>query len=112
MRTAAKPKMTEERLEEIRKSASENATAIGSTHLAPGTPSAQNEESYYGLPAGKYRSIFSWAVSLVFPRLWHSLRNRFGAIRHSSAPRSGSRSSALQYVLFFLSPILAGQRAS
>jgi hypothetical protein len=65
MKTAAKPKMTEERLEEIRKSASENATAIGSTQLAPGTPSAQNEESYYGLPALK-APVWTWQVPLYF----------------------------------------------
>ena len=65
MNTAAKPKMTEERLEEIRNSASENATPIGSTQLAPGPPSAQNEESYYGLPALK-APVWTWQVPLYF----------------------------------------------
>src|SRR6195256_1804380 len=65
MKTAAKPKMTEERLEESRKPASENATPIGSNQLAAGTPSAQNEESYYGLPALK-APVWTWEVPLYF----------------------------------------------
>jgi Polysulphide reductase, NrfD len=65
MKSAAKLKATEERLEEIRKAASENATSIGSAPLAAGTPSGQNEESYYGLPALK-APVWTWEVPLYF----------------------------------------------
>jgi hypothetical protein len=65
MKTVAKLKATEKRLEEIRKSASENATSIGSTRLVAGTPSAQNEESYYSLPALK-APVWTWQVPLYF----------------------------------------------
>jgi Polysulphide reductase, NrfD len=65
MKLASKSKATEERLEEIRKAAGENAKATGTTQHSAGRPSAQNEESYYGLPALK-TPVWTWEVPLYF----------------------------------------------
>ena len=65
MKTAAKPKMTEERLEEIRKTASETTKEAMATQEFPRKPSAQGEQSYYGLPALK-APVWTWEVPLYF----------------------------------------------
>ena len=65
MRSAAKPKATEERLEEIRKAASENAKATEAVQPSVRSPRAQKEESYYGLPALK-APVWTWEVPLYF----------------------------------------------
>jgi formate-dependent nitrite reductase membrane component NrfD len=65
MKTAAKPKMTEERLEEIRKAASETTKEALATQGSTRKPSAQGEQSYYGLPALK-APVWTWEVPLYF----------------------------------------------
>jgi len=65
MKAATKLKATEERLEEIRKAAIENATPTGITQPGAGTPLAQNVGSYYGLPALK-APVWTWQVPLYF----------------------------------------------
>jgi len=58
MKTATKRKMTEERLEEIRKEA-------WATEESTRKPSAQGEPSYYGQPALK-APVWTWEVPLYF----------------------------------------------
>src|SRR6266403_1290384 len=65
MKTAAKPKMTEERLEEIRRAASETTKEALATQESTRKPSAQGQESYYGLPALK-APVWTWEVPLYF----------------------------------------------
>jgi hypothetical protein len=65
MKTAAKPKMTEERLEEIRKAASETTKETLAPQESTRKPSAQGEQSYYGLPALK-APVWTWQVPLYF----------------------------------------------
>src|SRR6202008_1066427 len=65
MRTAAKPKMTEERLEEIRKAARETTKEPLATQGSTRKPSAQGEQNYYGLPALK-GPVWTWEVPLCF----------------------------------------------
>jgi len=65
MKLATKLKATEERLEEIRKTATENAKPPETTQHSAGRPSAQNEQSYYGLPALK-TPVWTWEVPLYF----------------------------------------------
>ena len=88
MKTAAKPKMTEERLEEIRKAASETTKEPLATSRVPReshpprasrvTMACLRSKLLSGL--GKCRSIFSWAVSPVFPPVWPSSLNLLGVI--------------------------------
>jgi len=65
MKTAAKPKMTEERLEEIRRAASETTKEALAAQEPTRKPSAQGEQSYYGLPALK-PPVWTWEVPLYF----------------------------------------------
>jgi hypothetical protein len=65
MKTAAKPKMTEERLEEIRKTASETSKEALAAQDSTTRPSAQHELSYYDLPALK-APVWTWEVPLYF----------------------------------------------
>jgi Polysulphide reductase, NrfD len=65
MKTAAKPKMTEERLEEIRKAASETTKEALATQDSTTRPSPQHELSYYDLPALK-APVWTWEVPLYF----------------------------------------------
>lgn len=65
MKLPAKPKATEERLDEIRKAASENATATMATQQAGGAPSTHKSEGYYGLPVLK-PPMWTWEVPLYF----------------------------------------------
>src|SRR6266436_6419371 len=65
MKTAAKPKLTEERLEEIRRAAGETTKEALATQESTRKPSAQGEQSYYGLPALK-PPVWTWEVPLYF----------------------------------------------
>ncbi len=65
MKLPPKPKATEERLEEIRKAAGENAQAPAATQQAGGVQSALRGESYYGLPVLK-APVWTWEVPLYF----------------------------------------------
>jgi formate-dependent nitrite reductase membrane component NrfD len=65
MKTATKPKITEERLEEIRKAARETTKEALAAQGSKRKPSAQGEQSYYGLPALK-APVWTWEVPLYF----------------------------------------------
>jgi hypothetical protein len=65
MNAPARSKATEERLEEIRKTASENARSTGTAQESVRRPSAQKNQSYYGLPALK-APVWTWEVPLYF----------------------------------------------
>jgi hypothetical protein len=65
MKTAVKPKMTEERLEEIRKAAGETSKEALAPQESTRKLSAQGEQSYYGLPALK-APVWTWEVPLYF----------------------------------------------
>jgi hypothetical protein len=65
MKTAAKPKMTEERLEEIRKVASETTKEALTPQESTRKPCAQGEQSYYGQPVLK-APVWTWQVPLYF----------------------------------------------
>ena len=65
MKTAAKPKMTEERLEEIRKAASETTKESLATQESTRKPVVQGEQNYYGLPVLK-APVWTWEVPLYF----------------------------------------------
>jgi hypothetical protein len=65
MKTATKAKMTEERLEEIRKAASEAPKQAWATQESTRKPSSQGEQSYYGQPALK-APVWTWEVPLYF----------------------------------------------
>jgi hypothetical protein len=65
MKTAAKPKMTEERLDEIRKAASETTKEARATQESATKPSVRGEQNYYGLPALK-APVWTWQVPLYF----------------------------------------------
>ncbi len=65
MSLPAKPKATEERLDEIRRAAGQNALASGAVPNSAGLPPAQKGESYYGLPVLK-APTWTWEVPLYF----------------------------------------------
>jgi Polysulphide reductase, NrfD len=65
MNAPARSKATEERLEEIRKTAGENARSTGTAQESVRRSSAQKNESYYGLPALK-APVWTWEVPLYF----------------------------------------------
>jgi hypothetical protein len=65
MKLAAKPKATEERLDEIRKAAGGNGQQAESAQHPDQRPSAPSEESYYGLPVLK-APVWTWEVPLYF----------------------------------------------
>ena len=65
MKSGAKLKATEERLEEIRKAAAEAAQVPGGVRPSAGSPQKQEGESYYGLPALK-PPVWTWEVPLYF----------------------------------------------
>jgi formate-dependent nitrite reductase membrane component NrfD len=63
MTSSAKPKATEERLDEIRKAAAESAPTAGPIQVAH--PQIRGRESYYGLPVLK-APVWTWEVPLYF----------------------------------------------
>src|ERR1700732_4200485 len=65
MKSAAKLKATEERLEEIRKGAAEAAQVPAGVRPSAGSPQKREGESYYGLPALK-PPVWTWEVPLYF----------------------------------------------
>src|SRR5258705_10587310 len=65
MKSAASPKATEERLEEIRKVAAEAAQVPAGVRPSAGSPQKREGESYYGLPALK-PPVWTWEVPLYF----------------------------------------------
>src|SRR6267143_3360266 len=65
MKSAAKLKATEERLEEIREAAAEAAQVPGGVRPSAGSPQKREGESYYGLPALK-PPVWTWEVPLYF----------------------------------------------
>src|SRR5258706_7133200 len=65
MKSAASPKATEERLEEIRKVAAEAAQVPAGVRPSAGSPQKREGESYYGLPALK-PPVWTWEVPVYF----------------------------------------------
>jgi hypothetical protein len=65
MKSGAKLKATEERLEGIRKAAAEAAQVPGGVRPSAGSPQKREGESYYGLPALK-PPVWTWEVPLYF----------------------------------------------
>jgi hypothetical protein len=65
MKSGAKFKATEERLEEIRRAAGEAAQASGAIRPDGGSLQKREGESYYGLPALK-PPVWTWQVPLYF----------------------------------------------
>jgi len=65
MKSAAKLKATEERLDEIRETAGEAAQVSGGVRPAASTPQKREGESYYGLPTLK-PPVWTWEVPLYF----------------------------------------------
>src|SRR6266403_3741348 len=65
MKSAASPKATEERLEEIRKVPAEAAQVPAGVRPSAGSPQKREGESYYGLPALK-PPVWTWEVPLYF----------------------------------------------
>src|ERR1700719_3776779 len=65
MKSAAKLKATEERLEEIREAAAEAAQVPAGVRPSAGSPQKREGESYYGLPALK-PPVWTWEVPLYF----------------------------------------------
>jgi formate-dependent nitrite reductase membrane component NrfD len=61
--TSAKPKATEERLDEIRKAAAEAAGPAGISRGKAAHPQISGKESYYGLPVLK-APVWTWEVPL------------------------------------------------
>jgi formate-dependent nitrite reductase membrane component NrfD len=65
MKSPAKPKATEERLDEIRRAASENAPGPSAVLQSTLDPAVRNGEGYYGLPVLK-APVWTWEVPLYF----------------------------------------------
>ena len=65
MKSGAKLKATEERLEEIRKAAAEAAQVPAGVRPSAESPQTREGESYYGLPALK-PPVWTWEVPLYF----------------------------------------------
>src|SRR5258708_12448380 len=65
MKSAAKLKAPEERLEEIREAAAEAAQVPAGVRPSAGSPQKREGESYYGLPALK-PPVWTWEVPLYF----------------------------------------------
>src|SRR5260221_41148 len=65
MKSGAKLKATEERLEEIREAAAEAAQVPAGVRPSVGSPQKREGESYYGLPALK-PPVWTWEVPLYF----------------------------------------------
>jgi len=65
MKSSAKPRATEERLDEIRRAAEEAAQAAGATQLPVSSGPRQTQQSYYGLPVLK-TPTWTWEVPLYF----------------------------------------------
>jgi hypothetical protein len=65
MKSGAKLKATEERLEEIREAAAEAARVPAGVRPSVGSPQKREGESYYGLPALK-PPVWTWEVPLYF----------------------------------------------
>ena len=65
MPSPAKPKATEERLDEIRKAAAEAAPPIVTGRAPVAHPQIRGRESYYGLPVLK-PPVWTWEIPLYF----------------------------------------------
>jgi hypothetical protein len=65
MNSPAKPRATEERLDEIRRAAAQSAEKSGNAQPSSSSSSFRTQNSYYGLPVLK-EPVWTWEVPLYF----------------------------------------------